>query len=163
MTVQQQQLMECFNQLLGNGYMAPVDDGNVAEDLNGPNDDRDGEVRPGKVKGGPRVEPVDPIDLTGFKATAPTPPAAPPSALTALMGNRANAELADDKLPNEAWEFLREAYSKHDGQVWTPAGQAQDKGWTARKVEANLTLMVLGAMLTENEKKLMKRKPTAEP
>ena len=69
------------------------------------------------------------------------------------MVNRANAELADDKLPNDAWEFLLEAYSKHDGQVWRPAGQP-DKGWTSRKVEANITLTVLSAMLTNISMKI---------
>lgn len=76
------------------------------------------------------------------------------------MVNRASAELADDKLPNDAWEFLFEAYSKHDGQVWRPAGQP-DKGWTSRKVEANITLTVLSAMMTKEEKKLMRRRSTA--
>ena len=76
------------------------------------------------------------------------------------MVNRPSANLADDRLPKEALEFLLEAYSKHGGQVWKPPGYSE-REWTSRKLEANLTLTVLTAMLTEDERKLMLRKSTA--
>ncbi|ACO68259.1 hypothetical protein MICPUN_64999 [Micromonas commoda] len=167
MAQQQQQLMQAFNKLLplrgnqGNVYAA---ESNIAEPIAPPDNPAlpaaEAEAAPAEAEEAPGpVDPIALIDLTG-RESAPRPSAAPPSALSALMVNRPSADLADDRLPNVAYEFLVEAYSKHGGQVWKPPGYPE-KTWMSRKLEANLTLTVLTAMLTEDERKLMRRQSTA--